>query len=83
MTRSTNEPPNPDLPDTETAYGGADAVEKTTYVVGQGTTPEARTPKGHPPEVGRTGPGLIVWVIVAIAVIVAVAYLAGMFTRTS
>jgi hypothetical protein len=33
--------------------------------------------------VGRTGPGLIVWVIVAIAVIVAVAYLAGMFTRTS
>jgi hypothetical protein len=83
MPESTNEPPDQKFVDSETALGGADAVEKTTYVVGQGTTPEARTPKGHPPEVGRTGPGLIVWVIVAIAVIVAVAYLAGMFTRTS
>ena len=26
----------------ETALGGADAVEKTTYVTGQGTEPEAR-----------------------------------------
>lgn len=77
MTRSTNEPPNPDLPDPETAYGGADAVEKTTYVVGEGTDPNARTPKGHPPEVGRHGMAWVGWVVILAAVIVAVVYLLG------
>ena len=32
----------------ETALGGADAVEKTTYVTGQGTEPEARHQAGTP-----------------------------------
>lgn len=81
MARSTNEPPNPDLPDPETAYGGADAVEKTTYVVGEGTDPNARAPKGHPPEVGRRGLGWIGWVVVLIAIIVAAVYLMGIGRR--
>jgi hypothetical protein len=42
-----------DLP--ETAYGGADAVEKTTYVKGKGTDPEAVSPPGQP--VARVPPG--------------------------
>lgn len=38
-------------PDFESALGGADAVEKTTYVVGDGTSPNARAarpPAGRP-----------------------------------
>jgi hypothetical protein len=79
MTRSTNEPPNPDLPDPETAYGGADAVEKTTYVVGEGTDPNAQAPKGHPPTVGNLGLNWIGWVVVLGAVIMAAIYLFGIF----
>ncbi len=71
---------HPDLPNPEAAYGGADAVEKTSYVVGQGTDPEAsaggeviaQTPPG-----GGANP--IAWVAIAIVLVIAVIYGVGVF----
>ena len=66
-----------DLP--EAAYGGADAVEKTTYVKGKGTDPEAETPPGVP--VARVPPGGgqgATWAIIAFLVVgAALVYLLG------
>ncbi len=78
---STNDHPEPKFVDSETALGGADAVEKTTYVVGDGTSPEARSPIGEPPSVGRSGPSIIAWVTIAVAILIAVVYAVGLFTR--
>ncbi len=75
MAESTNEPPKDPYVDSETALGGADAVEKTTYVVGDGTRPEARTPHGHPPAVGKSHGGRALWVAVVVAVVIVVIYL--------
>ncbi len=58
--------------------GGADAVEKTTFVVGDGTDPNARTPVGRPPGVGHTRFNPLLWVIVLIAALVAAVYVLGM-----
>lgn len=79
MAESTNPPEQPPrFSDAETALGGADAVEKTTYVVGQGTDPEARAPGGgHPPPVERTGPNPLVWAVVGIAIVIALIYFLG------
>ena len=63
--------------DSESVLGGADAVEKTTWVVGDGTDPNARTPVARPPAVGRTGFNPLLWVIVLIAVLVALVYVLG------
>jgi hypothetical protein len=81
MPESTNEPPDPNLPDTETAFGGADAVEKTTYVVGRGTDPNALSPKGHPPKTGNLGLNWVGWVVLAGAVIIAAIYMLGIRGR--
>jgi hypothetical protein len=65
--------------DPQTDLGGADAVEKTTYVVGEGTEPEQR-PAG--PYVARGAAGLgdvRVWIVVAIAVLIALVYAIGVF----
>ncbi|HEV2641389.1 MAG TPA: hypothetical protein VGT98_01710 [Candidatus Elarobacter sp.] len=81
MRDSTNEPPEQKLDDPETALGGADAVEKTTYVVGDGTSPEARAPREVPPDVGHTWPDLIVWIVIGIAVLVGLVYAVGVAFR--
>lgn len=64
--------------DPETAMGGADAVEKTSYVVGQGTDPNTLKREGVPP-VGRTGPSWVLWVALGIALLIAAVYFVGIF----
>lgn len=81
MTEYTNEPSKKPYADSETALGGADAVEKTTYVVGKGTNPNARTPTDHPPSVGHTGMNPLVWIVILIAVIVGAVYFFGIAGR--
>ena len=67
--------------DAEAALGGADAVEKTTFVEGHGTRPEAHVPPGTPTATvpARAGRNVLVWTIVAALVLLAVAYLGGLF----
>jgi hypothetical protein len=65
--------------DPETALGGADAVEKTTYVTGSGTDPNARKgtdgPVANVPAGGGQG---ATWAIIAFLAIAAVlVYLLG------
>jgi len=64
--------------DAETALGGADAVEKTTYVTGSGTDPNARKgdgPAAHVPAGGGQG---ATWAIIVFLVVAAVlVYLLG------
>lgn len=81
MAESTNEPNKRPYADSETALGGADAVEKTSYVIGKGTTPEAIAPVDHPPPVGRTGTNPLLWGAIALAVIVALVYVFGIAAR--
>ena len=62
--------------DAEAQLGGADAVEKTTYVTGRGTSPEDRPAKGAP--IARTpsqGLSLAVWIVIIVVAMLAVAYL--------
>lgn len=80
----TNPPPR-DVPDdkhrvpSEAALGGADAVEKTTFVTGSGTEPErsradpAPAPKGS----AGTGPNATWAIIVFLAVGAVLVYLLG------
>lgn len=74
---STNDHPEPTFVDSETALGGADAVEKTTYVVGDGTDPETLSPRDGPPSVGRSGLTLVGWIAIAIALLIGMAYAIG------
>jgi hypothetical protein len=72
--------PQDRYPDAEAQLGGADAVEKTTYVEGRGTRPEARTPRGNATAtVPSRGVGVVVWLILAVVALLAVAYLGGIF----
>jgi hypothetical protein len=81
MTEFTNDHPESKFVDSEAALGGADAVEKTTYVVGNGTDPNAVSPVGEPAEVGRRSVTPIVWAIVAVLAVVLVVYAFGVFRR--
>ena len=63
--------------DPEAQLGGADAVEKTTYVVGEGTDPNARRGKGPSATVGSSAPKVVATVVVVLVVLVALAYLIG------
>ena len=67
--------------DAEAALGGADAVEKTTYVEGRGTDPEAHVPPGTPTATvpARNGRNVLMWVVMAMVVLIAVGYLGGLF----
>ena len=71
--------PQADYRDPEAQLGGADAVEKTTYVTGRGTSPEARSPVGTPsartPTSGWRSP--LVWIVLVIVVLLVIAYLGG------
>jgi hypothetical protein len=78
---SSREPQTPSEPDrsSEVAFGGADAVEKTTYVVGEGTDPEAR-PTG--PYVARDAAGtgsIAIWIVAGLAALIALVYVIGIF----
>ena len=63
----------------ETALGGADAVEKTTYVTGKGTEPEARKASDAPAARVPAGSGqTATWAVLAFLFIGAVlVYLLG------
>jgi hypothetical protein len=66
--------------DAEAQLGGADAVEKTTYVHGSGTSPEGRTPPGSPTAtVPSRAVSLVVWLVLIIVAMLAVAYLGAAF----
>ncbi len=61
--------------DAEAQLGGADDVEKTTYVVGDETTPERRrTPRARSSG-ERHGSGLLIAAIVALVMLGAIWYL--------
>ena len=64
-----------DLPNPETALGGADSVPKTSYVTGQGTDPNARS-EGPVAKV-PTGGGINIGAIVLVVVVIAIALLFG------
>jgi hypothetical protein len=66
--------------DAEAQLGGADAVEKTTYVQGRGTSPEGQTPPGRPTAtVPSRGVSLLLWLVLIVVAMLAVAYLGGAF----
>jgi hypothetical protein len=63
----------------ETALGGADAVEKTTYVTGKGTEPEARKAESAPSARVPAGSGqAATWAVLGFLFVAAVlVYLLG------
>jgi hypothetical protein len=63
----------------ETALGGADAVEKTTYVTGKGTEPSGSQPPGSPAARVDAGSGRgATWAIIGFLMLAAVlVYLLG------
>jgi hypothetical protein len=66
--------------DPEVQLGGADAVEKTTYVVGRGTDPNARKGDGPSARVpGRGAPVIVLAIVGVLVLLVAFAYLIGIF----
>ena len=65
--------------DAEAQLGGADAVEKTTYVVGEGTDPNARKGEGPSATVPSSAPRVVGVVVAVLVVLVAIAYLIGVF----
>jgi hypothetical protein len=79
MADSTQDHHDPEFADSETALGGADAVEKTSYVVGKGTDPNALSPVGRPAKVGSRGFSPMVWGIVGVVVLLAVVFAFGVF----
>lgn len=77
-TRDPMTNPDPKFTNPETALGGADAVQKTTYGVGQGTDPSASSDgasTAHPS--AGSGPNYLAWGIGVIAILVAIAYAVG------
>jgi hypothetical protein len=73
--------PQHQYPDAEAQLGGADAVEKTTYVTGEGTNPHAQhvpgTPAGRMP--AQRGRNPIFWIVAVVVVLLIIAYAAGLF----
>jgi hypothetical protein len=64
----------------EAQLGGADAVEKTSYVVGEGAEPHGR-PRGE--YVARTDSGagnVLAWIVGGLAALIALVYAIGVFT---
>ena len=62
----------------EPALGGADAVEKTTYVTGSGTEPETIKPAGVSASVPAGGGQNATWIIIGLLFAAAVlVYLLG------
>ena len=67
--------------DAEAELGGADAVEKTTYVEGHRTSPEAHVLPGTPTATvrARAGRNVLIWIVVVVIVLLAVVFLGGLF----
>ncbi|HVX38911.1 MAG TPA: hypothetical protein VHB25_04985 [Gemmatimonadaceae bacterium] len=67
--------------DPEAELGGADAVEKTTYVTGEGTSPEARHPRDQPAANVPSNPGrnAFFWIVLVVVVLLVIAYVGGLF----
>lgn len=66
--------------DAEAQLGGADAVEKTSYVTGRGTTPEAMPARGAPiARIPSQGSRVAVWIVLIVVAMLAVAYLSAAF----
>ena len=63
--------------DAEAELGGADNVEKTTYVVGKGTDPNARKGDGPSATVPSAAPRMVAIVVAVLLVLVALAYMIG------
>lgn len=65
----------------ETAFGGADAVEKTSYVVGRGTDPsdQAHGEVNAHPRPGD-GPNYLAWGVGAVAALIAIFYLLSLIS---
>jgi hypothetical protein len=63
--------------DAEAQLGGADNVEKTTYVVGKGTNPNARKGEGPSATVSSGASKMVAVVVVVLVALVALAYLIG------
>jgi len=75
----SNPPPPEGTPDDknrrppDVALGGADAVEKTTYVTGSGTDPQRTRSESAPPTKGAAGTGPnATWVILVFLAVGAV-----------
>jgi hypothetical protein len=65
----------------EAALGGADAVEKTSYVTGQGTEPEARAGDAPSARVPAGGGQRTTWLIIVVLIAAAgLLYLLGVAT---
>jgi hypothetical protein len=65
----------------DAALGGADAVEKTSYVTGSGTEPERSRSESAPPPPkgsGSTGPSTTWAIVVFLAVAAILVYLLGL-----
>ncbi len=75
MSNSSPPPANDDSPESET-LGGADAIEKTTYIVGIGTDPSKSARSSIPP-VGSSYGSPLLWVTIVIAALVAIIYSLG------
>lgn len=76
----TDEPafPREKFSDPETALGGADAVEKTSYVTGHGTDPDARKGEGPSARVAAGGGRSATWAVIVFLIVGAVlVYLLG------
>ena len=71
MTGPTAGPPNDDR-NAEPYVGGADAVEKTTYVQGAGTTPESQA--DGPAATGGGSFSPLAWVAIVLALIVGLVF---------
>ena len=75
----SGQPPEDRYRHPEAQLGGADAVEKTTYVTGRGTEPEARRPIGVPSAQTPSGSGRnpAMWIVLVVVLLVVVVYAAG------
>ena len=63
----------------EAQLGGADAVEKTTYLVGEGTEPDTRTRDEYAARPVGGGPNVGLWIVGGVAALIALVYAIGIF----
>ncbi len=63
----------------EAQLGGADAVEKTSYVVGEGAEPDARPGGDYVARGAARGTNIGVWIVGGLAALIALVYAIGIF----